>query len=83
MHEQQDRRDEQIQRIKEWLAGRKKSVETDIDLDMDLIDHRVVDSLKFMEFVLFLEELIGREIGTDRKTIASLRTLRKIRDHVL
>lgn len=80
---QDDRRDEQIEKIKHWLLAKKTAFQGELGLDMDLIELRVIDSLRFMEFILFLEEIIGREIGTDPKTIASLRTLRKIRDQVL
>jgi acyl carrier protein len=83
MHEHPDKRDEQIKQIKAWLLSKKKSFEGDLDMDMDLIERRVIDSLKFMEFLLFLEEITGRELSADPKTIASLRTLRNIRDHVL
>lgn len=83
MHEQQDQRDHKIELIKKWLLDQNKSFAGEIDLDADLIERRIIDSLRFMEFVIFLEELTDREIGSDPKTIASLRTLRKIRDHVL
>jgi len=76
-----------LDEIRAWLRRRSASVygsEVEIDLDVDLIESRVVDSLSFMNFIMLLEELSGRPIETrDAQSIKVLRTLRSIRDNVL
>ncbi|MEW1724505.1 phosphopantetheine-binding protein [Streptomyces sp. NPDC093109] len=51
------------------------------DLDLDLIEHRIVDSLSFMEFVLLLEDLIGRELPLKELDVDRFRTLRAISEN--
>ena len=53
--------DPRLASIKDWLLSRKPEL-GDFDLDFDLIENRVIDSLSFLEFVFFLEELTGREL---------------------
>ena len=71
---------ERLAAVREWL-GRRAKVE--LELDLDLIDSRVIDSLSYTNFILFLEELVGRTIPIDATTIAAVRTLRSIRDTLL
>jgi len=71
-----------IEHVRSWLMARKPGI-TEIGLDDDLIDTRVIDSLAFVEFVLFIEELLGYEIMITESNVAALRTLRGIHDHVL
>ena len=49
-----------------------------VDLDTDIIESRILDSLSIMNFVAFLEELVEREID-----IENMRTIRRISDGVL
>jgi acyl carrier protein len=72
----------QLQSLKAWLLKKKPGL-GDIDLDLDLIENRVIDSLGFIDFVLFLEQLTGRELQTDAGAVTSFRTLRNIRDMIL
>lgn len=71
-----------IERVRGWLLGRRPDLE-EIDLDMDLIENRVIDSLGFLDFVFFLEELTGRELQTDLQSVSSFRTLRAIQGNIL
>lgn len=74
--------EEKIAAVKRWLLTRKPQL-GDIDLDLDLIENRIIDSLGFVEFLLFLEQLAGRELPTDAPSIKAYRTLRSLRDNVL
>ncbi len=71
-----------IERVRAWLLERRPDLQT-IDLDTDLIETRVIDSLSFLEFVFFLEELTGRELQAALQTVASFRTLRAIDTQIL
>jgi hypothetical protein len=71
-----------IQRIQSWLLARNPGTGS-IGDDDDLIDNRLIDSLGFQEFLLFLEEVAGREITLDESSAVSLRTLRGIRNNIL
>ena len=70
-----------IDQVKQWLRARKPEI-PDFDLDFDLIENRVIDSLMFFEFLFFLEEMIGRELD-GAQTTHQFRTLRSIRDNIL
>jgi acyl carrier protein len=73
---------DQLEAVKRWLLAKKPGL-GDIDLDMDLIASRVIDSLGFIDFVFFLEQLIGRELQTDAESVKAFRTLRSLRDQIL
>jgi acyl carrier protein len=73
---------EKLASVKRWLLAKKPAL-GDIDLDLDLIESRVIDSLGFIDFVFFLEQLVGRELQTDAESVKAFRTLRSLRDHVL
>jgi len=71
-----------LDHVKSWLLERKPEL-ADIDLDVDLIENRIIDSLGFSEFVFFLEELTGRELEASSETVSSFRTLRAIEKDIL
>lgn len=73
---------DKIEAVKRWLLAKKPAL-GDIDLDLDLIESRVIDSLGFLDFVFFLEQLTGRELQTDAESVKAFRTLRSLRDTVL
>lgn len=56
---------------------------THIDLDQDLIDSRILDSLRFMNFLFLLEELTGIPFELDRISVDDFRTLRTIETRFL
>ena len=66
-----------IARVKGWLLERKPEL-GDIASDLDLIEHRVIDSLLFLEFLYFVEELAGRELPDMAAAMQSFRTLHTI-----
>jgi acyl carrier protein len=71
-----------IEQVRGWLLERRPDLE-EIDFDMDLIENRVIDSLGFLDFVFFLEELTGRELQAQLQSVASFRTLRAIQGDIL
>jgi acyl carrier protein len=74
--------EEMLESLRAWLLARKPEI-TDIDLDLDLIENRVVDSLSFIEFLYFLEELTGNNLQTEAESLGSFRSLRVIRDNII
>lgn len=74
--------EERVDAVKRWLLARKPGL-GDIDVDLDLIESRVIDSLGFLDFIFFLEQLTGRELQADAGTVKVFRTLRSLRDHIL
>ncbi|GAA1939417.1 acyl carrier protein [Kitasatospora viridis] len=74
--------DAAIKPVVDWLLERNPSFE-EIPEDLDLIENRLIDSLGFMEFVLLLEDLIGRELQLDQIDVDQFRTLRSLADHFL
>ncbi|MFE6222584.1 acyl carrier protein [Streptomyces sp. NPDC057854] len=68
--------------IVDWIRERNPTIES-VPADLDLIESRLIDSLGFMEFVLLLEDLIGRELQLDQIDVNHFRTLRSLTDHYL
>jgi hypothetical protein len=76
--------DQQVHAIRKWLLARERNASLiDIDMDMDLIESRVLDSLDFLNFVHLLEEITNRELEVDTESAHMFRTLRSIREHIL
>lgn len=76
--------DRRIDAVRKWLLGRERNAGlTEIDMDLDLIESRVLDSLDFLNFVHLLEEIANRELVIDAESAKLFRTLRSIRDHIL
>lgn len=71
-----------IKPVVDWLLERNPDREG-IPEDLDLIENRLIDSLGFMEFLLLLEDLIGRELQLDQIDVDQFRTLRSINQHFL
>lgn len=74
--------DDRINHIKQWLLSKKKYL-PDIALDLDLIEHDIVDSLSFVEYVLIIEEISGREVVVDDDVLDKVRTLERVQLHFL
>ena len=75
--------DERIGEVRKWLLRERPDIK-EIDLDTDLIDNRILDSVTFINFVYFMEELTGKRIPLASGTAAnSLRTLRTIQTGLL
>jgi acyl carrier protein len=78
-------RDDSVSELWRWLQSHNPAAEQlPLDLDLDLIETRILRSLDFMNFIFFIEELSGADIEIDNDDlIGSLRTLRSIRDNLL
>ncbi|MFD9426556.1 MULTISPECIES: acetyl xylan esterase [unclassified Streptomyces] len=74
--------DDVIKPVVDWLRERNPTVE-EIPEDLDLIENRLIDSLSFMEFILLVEDLIGRELRLDQIDVDQFRTLRSLTHHFL
>ncbi|MEV0410660.1 acyl carrier protein [Streptomyces sp. NPDC050448] len=74
--------DDTIKPVVDWLRERNPTVQ-EIPEDLDLIENRLIDSLGFMEFILLLEDLIGRELQLDQIDVNQFRTLRSLTDNFL
>jgi hypothetical protein len=73
-----------VEELRAWLARRGGRSPESIDLDVDIIEERVVSSIDFVAFVLFVEELRGRPIPAGAlDDIGSFRTLRRIAETFL
>lgn len=72
-----------IEQVKTWIWDKYDGSDIDaleIGWHTDLIDNRIIDSLQFVEFLLFLEQLTGTEIYTSDFTLDRVRTLAKIEE---
>lgn len=74
--------EDMLEQVRAWLLARKPEM-VEIDLDFDLIENRIVDSLSFIEFLYFLEELTGHNLQTEAQSVATFHTLRVIRDNII
>lgn len=71
-----------LEPVVDWLRANNADVDT-IPPDLDLIDNRLIDSLGFMEFVLLLEDLMGREVVLEELSVDQFRTLDAIFENFL
>ncbi len=69
-----------IDRLSEWIVSDCK-YEGEFSLETDLIEQRIVTSLQFVELVLLVEELRGREITEAERDLEHFRTLQGIVEH--
>lgn len=63
--------------VKQWVLQRNPDV-SDIEPDCDLLESRLVDSLSFTEFVVFVARVSGVDICFDSLNVDDFRTLRDI-----
>ena len=71
-----------IEQVTHWILKYHPEIH-DLPVDTDLIDSRLVDSLRFMELVFLLEQLSGKNIDTTKLNIDDLRTLDRIEKNFL
>jgi acyl carrier protein len=65
------------ERVMKWLQDVKpKATEAEIR-SSDLIETRILDSMQFLDFVFFLNELCEIDV-TQRVTVKDMRTLQRI-----
>ena len=63
--------------LRTWVVERNPEV-SELDADTDIIETRIVNSLQFVELMLYVEELCGRELDADEVNLEAFRTLRSI-----
>lgn len=73
---------EQLELLRGWLQEANPEM-SEIADDTDIIDSRVLSSLQFVEFILYIEEVRGSSIDFDQVDIESVRTLKNIEHHYL
>lgn len=71
-----------IEQVTNWILQYHPEIHN-LPADTDLIDSRLVDSLRFMELVFLLEQLSGKNINTSTLNIDDLRTLDRIEQNFL
>lgn len=65
------------EKIRKYIESLQKDPCSFTDAD-DLIENRLIDSLQFMDFVLYIEELSGKEISMEGLNIEDFRSVDKI-----
>ncbi|QHC24595.1 acyl carrier protein [Streptomyces sp. GS7] len=63
--------------VRDWILERNPDL-TDLQPETDIIDSRIVDSLQFVELVLFIEDLRGAALESNDVSLDSFRTLKGI-----
>jgi acyl carrier protein len=71
-----------IDEVRAFIVERNPTAES-LKMDDDLIDSRAIDSLAFVDFIFFLEELGGRPIDPEELDVEDFRTLRVIEKRFL
>ncbi len=66
-----------VEIVRDYLRGQRPEL-PDIDVDFDLIENRVLDSLRFIDFLYFLEQRTGREIALEDVAPEDFRTIHAI-----
>ncbi|MEU3748413.1 MULTISPECIES: acyl carrier protein [Streptomyces] len=67
-----------MERIAAWLHEKNPGLDGPIDVDEDLIEARLIDSMDFLEFIDLLEEISGDSIDLQEVTIDDFRTLGRV-----
>ncbi len=65
------------QAVREFILDKSGQSRTVNDTD-DLIESGLIDSLRFLDFIMLIEELSGRKIAIDDLDVAQFRTLKSI-----
>jgi acyl carrier protein len=71
-----------IETLRAWLLEKHPDLDT-IDDDLDLFEHKIIDSLNFVEYILIIEELIDREIPVTPDLMPKTASLGQVRQHFL
>ena len=73
-------RADKLSRVKSWILA-KAPGRTDVELDVDVIETGLVNSVSFTEYVLIIEELSGSEIEINEAIVEKVRTLRGVAEN--
>jgi len=66
-----------IPKIKEYILGKNPDCAEILDTT-DIIENRLIDSLQFVEFLMFIEEIASVKIDLESINIDDFRTLDSI-----
>ena len=66
-----------LQELKDWILKRNPEY-SDIPMDLDLIESRMIDSLSFVEFIFLLEQVSDRTIDMETLDLEDFRRLSAI-----
>lgn len=68
-----------IEQLRRHLMSKRPDI-TSLPLDYDLLENKVIDSLQFIEFVFFVQELSGQSIPLDEIDLQKFKNLNAIKD---
>lgn len=74
--------DDSVELLRCWILERTPEV-GDLSADTDIIEQRIVTSLRFVGLVRYVEDLRGRPIAGDEMEVDSFRSLRRICERYL
>jgi acyl carrier protein len=66
-----------LREVHDWILS-KHTGRDSVDIDEDLIESRLIDSLSFVEFMFIIESSSGATIDVDNINIDDFRTLAAI-----
>lgn len=66
-----------IDKVRQYIASKHNGLRQFGDHD-DIIDNRLIDSLQFVDFILYIEELTGTAINMETINIENFRTISEI-----
>ena len=69
--------DDAIEKIQSYI-GAKNPEYTNLSMDTDIIENRLIDSLQFVEFVLYIEEVAEVTIDMELADIEDFRSLNNL-----
>ena len=67
-----------MQEIRNYIINKNDSI-SEIEDHADIIESRLIDSLQFVDFVFFIEEVTGNKIELESINIEDFRTIDSIR----
>jgi acyl carrier protein len=70
----------EIDLLRDWILKNSPKIQS-VEDDDDLIESRALDSLAFMRFVYFIEEVFDREVVLDESVAQNFRTLAAVCRH--
>ena len=68
---------EQLTRLRDWIVERHPE-RADVGIDTDLVEGVLFDSMEFVAFLVFVEDVRGAPIAADDVDTDNFRTLRTI-----
>ena len=66
-------------KLRAWIARLRPDL-SELALDVDIMEDRIIDSLQFMSFITYIEELREEGIAADDIDISHFRSLQTILD---